>query len=428
MPNKVEGREKRLLPKNVKAVEAAKAGLLRISYSIRGERGLRLVVHPTGRKVWFYVYQLGSGASRKRRWREIGTFPEFTLAEASDLAAGLRAEVAKGDDPEDAKSFGELYDMWLREHAKKKLATWRDEEARYQRHLQPLLGSKLHVEIERKDVREIRDQVLDRSGPIESNRVVALFNRIMNWAVDEDRAKFNPASRLKKVGEERRRERVLTSDELKRLWTELNRSLVVDREVGGLSQSNLPAAVAVRRAIKLLILTGQRRGEVIGMRKSELNLEEGWWSLPGERTKNRLPHRVPLTGVALAILKDAVADSGDSEFVFPSTSPGTQGAAIRADAVTRQLQRICKKLKPKIEGMGPHDLRRTCGTELRKLGISVEDRGYVFNHVSGAKSKVTSWNYDAGEHDAEKRRALEVWESHLLRIFRKHEHAMSELG
>ena len=305
--------------------------------------------------------------------------------------------------------------MWLAEHAKKKLETWKEEDARYNRHLKGKVGAKAYADIERKDVREIRDDVLERSGPIESNRVVALFNRVMNWAVDEDRAKFNPAARLKKVGQERRRERVLTNDELKRLWTELGRPLGVDRQKGGLTETDLAAAVAARLAVKLLIVTGQRRGEVIGMAKSELDLSEGnaWWKIPGERTKNGLPHRVPLTKAALGVLQEAIEASGDGEFVFPSTKTE---ASIRPDAVTKRLQRMCKKMTPRIEGVGPHDLRRTCGTEMRKLGISVEDRGYVLNHISGAKAKVTSWNYDAGEHDAEKRRALELWERELRRI------------
>ena len=94
----------RLLPKNVKAIEAAKPEAKRASYSIRGERGLRLVIHPTGRKVWFALYQLGRGASRQRRWQEIGTFPEFSLAEACKEAGQVRTEVAKGGDPEAPKT------------------------------------------------------------------------------------------------------------------------------------------------------------------------------------------------------------------------------------------------------------------------------------------------------------------------------------
>lgn len=167
--------------------------------------------------------------------------------------------------------------------------------------------------------------------------------------------------------------------------------------------------------MKLLVITGQRRGEVIGIRKDELDLTEGdaWWTLPGERTKNGLPHRVPLTEMAVAVVGEAIDASGTSKFVFPSHR--TDGAII-PDAVTKALQRMCRRMKPRIEGLGPHDIRRTVGTTMRKLGISVEDRGHVFNHVSGAKSKVTSWNYDAGEHDDEKRAALSKWERELRRI------------
>jgi integrase len=405
----------RVLPKNVKAIEAVRPEAKRTSYSIRGERGLRLIVHSTGRKVWFALYQIGKGVTRERRWHEIGTFPEFSLANACTEAGRVRTEVAKGGDPEEAKTFDELFQMWVSEHAKKKVGTWKDEEARYNRHLKADVGAKAYVDIERKDVRKIRDDVLEGSGPIESNRVVALFNRVMNWAVDEDRAKFNPAARLKKVGEERRRERVLTAEELKRIWLELDKPLTVDHDRGGLTDSDLKAAVAVRRAIKLLLVTAQRRGEVIGMIKSELDLAEGnsFWTIPGKRTKNGLPHRVPLTKTALEILQHAMEASDGDGFVFPSSK--TEGP-IRPDAVTKQFQRMCNKMRPKIEGVAPHDLRRTCGTEMRKLGVTVEDRGYVLNHVSGAKAKVTSWNYDAGEHDAEKRRALERWERQLRRV------------
>jgi integrase len=217
-----------------------------------------LVVYPSGRKVWFYVYQIGSGAARKRRWHEIGTFPEFTLAEACSIAAGLRAEVAHGGDPEEAKTFGELFEVWLEGHAKKKLATWESEEARYKRHLQATLGATRYSEIERRDVREVRDAVMESAGPIESNRVVELFNRVMNWCVDEDRAKFNPAARLKKVGDERRRERVLSNDELRRLWAELDRPIAVDHESGGLTVADLAAAVAVRCALCAQALDGDR--------------------------------------------------------------------------------------------------------------------------------------------------------------------------
>jgi len=194
-----------------------------------------------------------------------------------------------------------------------------------------------------------------------------------------------------------------------------NRKIVVDHWVGGQTEFDLPAAVAIRRALKVLCLTGQRRSEVIEMEKCELELDgaEPVWTIRSERTKNGLTHRVPLTPLAVSVIRQSVAASGASKYVFPSTSTG---GPLRGDAVTRALKRICRRINPSIEGLGPHDIRRTVGTCMRKLRISTEDRGHVFNHVSGAKSKVTSWNYDAGEHDYEKRAALEQWEHELRRI------------
>jgi integrase len=117
--------------------------------------------------------------------------------------------------------------------------------------------------------------------------------------------------------------------------------------------------------------------------------------------------------MSVDVIRQAVTASGASIYVFPS---GRTEGPLRGDAVTKSLQRICQRLNPKIEGLGPHDIRRTIGTSMRRLGVSTEDRGHVFNHISGAKAKVTSWNYDAGEHDQEKRDALNKWENELRKI------------
>jgi len=432
-------KQARILPKNIRAIEAVKPHSRQVNYRIKGERGLVLVVHPSGRKVWFVRYQVGRGQARRQRWHEIGDFCEpESLAKACAKAKHVMSRVADGEDPSkrELTTFDALFNTWLEQHAQKKLATWQEEKRRYEMYLSGptamptqtddtvvryrlrkdlALGPRLLSEIDRKDVGAVRDEVLEKAGPIQSNRVVALFNRVANWAVEEGHAKFNPAARLRKVGEERRRERVLTPDELVRLWEEFDRAIVVDHWAGGQTEFDLPAALAIRRALKLLCLTGQRRSEVIEMEKGELDLDgaEPVWTVRGERTKNGLTHRVPLTPMAVSVISEAIAASGASQYVFPSNR--TEGP-LRGDAVTKALQRICRRLDPKIEGLGPHDIRRTIGTSMRKLGVSTEDRGHVFNHVSGAKSKVTSWNYDAGEHDQEKRAALEKWESELRRI------------
>jgi integrase len=431
-------KQARVLAKNVRAIEGVKSGSRQVNYRIKGERGLVLVVHPSGRKVWFVRYQVGRGKVRHQRWHEIGELGVAnSLAKACSEARRIMARVADGEDPSrlELTTFGALFDAWLEQHAKKKIDTWKDEKRRYEMYLGGppaagalagdavpyrlkkglALGPRVFAEIERKNVSAVRDEVLEKAGPIQSNRVVALFNRVANWAVEEGHAKFNPAARLRKLGEERRRERVLTLDELARIWGEIEREIVVDHSAGGLTEFDLPAAIAIRRALRVLCLTGQRRSEVIEMEKCELELDcaEPVWTIRAKRTKNRLPHRVPLTPMAASVIRQAIAASESSEYVFPS---GRTEGPLRGDAVTKALQRICRRMDPKIEGLGPHDIRRTIGTTMRKLGISTDDRGHVFNHVSGAKSKVTSWNYDAGEHDHEKRAALEKWERELRRI------------
>jgi integrase len=430
-------RQARILPKNVRAIEAVRPGSRQVNYRIKGERGLVLVVHPSGRKVWFVRYQVGRGKTRRQRWHEIGDLSESkSLAKACAEAKHIVSRVADGEDPSkrELTTFGELFSAWLEQHAKKKLDTWKDEKRRYEMYFsgssidtqtddavpyrikkELALGPRIFAQIERKDVGAVRDEVLEKAGPIQSNRVVALFNRVANWSVEEGHVKFNPAARLRKLGEERRRERVLAPDELIRLWAEFDREIIVDRWVGGQTMSDLPATTAIRRALKLLCLTGQRRSEVVEMEKRELELDgaEPVWTIREGRTKNGLPHRVPLTPMSVSIIGQAIAASGASSYVFPSSR--TEGP-LRGDAVTKALQRICRRLTPKIEGLGPHDIRRTIGTSMRRLGISTEDRGHVFNHISGAKAKVTSWNYDTGEHDQEKRHALEKWELELRRI------------
>lgn len=400
------------LANNLKVLDAVRvsAGKAREKHSIKGLPGLSLVVYKTGRKVFAGDIRSKDG---KRTSIELGKYDRERFG-PSEALAKLRAERERRERPTDARdevTFDELFTEWLERHAKVKLATWADEQRRYQMHLRDEIGPRTFATLERKDVREIRDTVSEKAGPIQSNRVVALFQRVANWAVDEDRARFNPAARLKKIGEEQRRERVLTDSEIVSIWTEITRPLEVDHLKGGLTEADLPAAMATRGALRLLFLTGQRRGEVAGMRWEEVDLDAGWWSLPGERTKNGLPHRVPLCGMAVDLLKSMREDASGSRFVFAGKDAVT---AIIPDAVTKALQRICKRLK--IGGVGPHDIRRTIGTRLRVAGVSVEERGHLFNHVSGAKGKVTSWHYDAGEHDDEKRHAIETWERVLRGI------------
>ena len=154
------------------------------------------------------------------------------------------------------ETFGDLFAGWL-QRAKPRLATWADEERRYRLHLQRALGRKSLGEVSRDDIANIRDRLFEDGTPIESNRVVALFNRVMNFGVEERHLGANPGHRLRKLGEERARSRHLKEADLRALWLGLERA---------------PISLSMADALRLLILLGQRRGELIGAHALELRL------------------------------------------------------------------------------------------------------------------------------------------------------------
>jgi integrase len=173
-----------------------------------------------------------------------------------------------------------------------------------------------------------------------------------------------------------------------------------------------PLGITVERILRLALITGQRRSEITQALKTEFNLTgaDPAWVIPGARTKNGVMHRVPLTPMAVELFSAAVADS-KTPFVFPGR--GTTDSAIDPHAVTRAMSRLMKDLG--IPDATIHDMRRTVGTDLARLGVSKDIRARLLNHVDGARS-VTDAVYNQHEFWAEKRAALGLWEAELRRI------------
>ena len=178
------------------------------------------------------------------------------------------------------------------------------------------------------------------------------------------------------------RERTLTDAEICRLW----------------------AATAgddyYSRILRLLLLTGQRRGEVGGMRRQELDFDRAIWSLAGTRTKNGLPHDVPLSRQAKAIL-----ERQDGDPLFGGKNGFTDWY--------RAKQQLDARLD--LPGWTVHDLRRTVVTGMVELGIPPNIVEAVVNHVSGHKAGVAGV-YNRAKHAQEKRAALQRWADHLDRV------------
>ena len=156
------------------------------------------------------------------------------------------------------------------------------------------------------------------------------------------------------------------------------------------------------------MLTGQRANEIAGLRWDELHDDQ--IVLPGERTKNKRTHLVPLSEPARAIL--AKTERKDRKHVFGRDDTGYQGwgkAQPRLDA------RIAESQGSRLPHWTPHDLRRTVATRMAELGVQPHIIEAVLNHVSGHKSGVAGI-YNRATYDKEKREALNLWAAHLLAV------------
>ena len=222
----------------------------------------------------------------------------------------------------------------------------------------------------------------------------------------------NPFADLPIAKSVAKRERVLSDTEIAEIW----------RAVGD-------AASPYGTIIRLLILTGQRRGEVAGMTWSEISEDLTTWTLPGERTKNGVTHGGPLSPPARGLLAALLPnDPKEAKCVFVSSAlvlPGAVGTLFAGWSKSkRALDTAIMNARTKAAaatGAAPaplalwsvHDLRRTVATGLQRLGVRLEVTEAVLNHISGSRGGIAGV-YQRHDLAAEKRAALDAWATHVL--------------
>lgn len=420
-----------------KACANARTSKAQEDFPVSGVRGLTLRVSKEGRKVWTLRYRTGARSQRRIR---IGEYPALPLAEARKRARKALNLIDDGEDPSadraalrHGKTFADLWDYWYERHAKRRLDSAGQEKTRYEQHIGPHLGSQPMADFRRQDVAKMRDYVFDHSGPVQSNRCLALVNRVLNFALEEDLIEANPAARMRKAGKEKPRERVLSDYEIVKIWRALAEAEAW-MPTSALGAMGRPVSLPIIRAIRMMLLTGQRRAEVIEAPISEFALSHPHpvWTISSERVKNDLPHRVPLAPLAAFELRRALAEASGAlpagasgaRVVFPS--PADRRTSISPAAVTKAMHRLCKRIG--IERAGPHDLRRTVGTGLAKLGVPPDIRSLVLNHTRGRSASETTRVYDRHGYDREKLDALTKWETHVQTLLNGSDAVQSRLG
>jgi len=208
---------------------------------------------------------------------------------------------------------------------------------------------------------------------------------VFNFALSRGILETSPCVAIPAPSKENRRDRILDEKEIKALWNKLD---------------NAKMAKATALALKLQLVTAQRKGEVAGAEWKDFDLKERWWTIPAEKAKNNLPHRVPLTSIALELLKEIKTLAVESNWLFPSPYADQHIAETSIDHAVRLNAETFG-----IEHFTPHDLRRTAASQMTSMGISRLVVGKILNHVEGGVTAV----YDRHSYDNEKLQALETW-------------------
>jgi integrase len=383
-----------------KKIENIKPRVSRQEVPDGGCRGLYLVVQPSGRKSWAVRYRF-NGKPRKLTLDGV-----VSLAEARKAATNALNELRLGNDPAelkfDAKAAKEkaaatragdtvdnLVTQFIERWAKKRTRenSWRMTQRIFERFVLPAWGGRSVHDIKRRDVIDLVEGVAD-DAPVLANRVHAALSKFFNWLASRDVIVASPCAGVARPSKERSRDRFLSDDEIRAVW-------VAGDAIGG----------SAGGCIKMMLLTGQRRGEVAGMRRAEI--DEDIWTLPPERTKNGQKHSVPLSRQAMTIIESSLQIVG-GDYVFP----GARGGKLAG--FSRIKNAIDARIKLK-DRWTLHDIRRTVASGLARIGITLPVIERVLNH-KGESFAGIGGVYQRHEYAAERPFALQCWADHIEEV------------
>lgn len=346
--------------------------------------GLRLRVGSSGKKTWIVRARVGDTVVN----RKIGAYPGMGLASARTAAEEVLKSLSETGSVEALdRTFDQVAEAWIEKVAKVRNKSWEAQERRLKKDILPVWSGRRVKDIRRSDVRDLIDGI---EGEVLPNRVLALVRPIFRYALARDWIDASPAEGIEKPKAETPRDRVLSMDEIVRIW----------RAADLVGHPSGPYA-------RILLLTGQRRSEVAAMRWDSLDLDAGIWTLQGAETKSKRAHLVPLSAPTVAILK-ALPRFG--QFVF-STNGETHISGFgkmkqKFDAF------IAADGGEPMKGWRFHDLRRAFATHAVRLGVLPEVVGKVLNH---AAQGVTAKVYALHQYEPEKRSALDRWAAEVER-------------
>ncbi len=418
-------------------------------YYIHGSRpspqhGFAICVYPNGTKSWFFIYPFDG----KKCSMPLGKYPAVSLAKAGAEFEKHWKVFITGKNPATVKEDAEaalkaaptvkaLGDDYLERHAEVNKKSWKEDKRILEKEVYPEWGKRKAQDITKKDVNTLLDKVVRRGSPQTANNVFKIMRKMFNWAVEKDFLQTTPCLSVKMPATAKAKDRALSTAEIKTLWASL------DDITPELSMTN-----TVKQALKLILLTAQRPGEVSAIHTEEI--DGNWWTIPSERSKNGKAHRVYLSPLAQEIITEAKEDAKrarynaevrnaketkrepvlipeDQEYtgyIFPCSRrfEGADKGRVKVDEKPIERHALSKALKYNesedglttlgIATFTPHDLRRTAATFMAESGELDEVIDAVLNHAKQGVIKV----YNLYRYDKEKQMALESWARKLESI------------
>lgn len=376
------------------------------TYQMREGKGFGIRIFPSGEKTFFFAYKFHG----RQRMMKLGIFPEKTLHDARDDHKEARTVLANGKCPLTEKQLERVkptVDLMVKEylsrHVQQKAPrSFKEYERNLTKDVIPAWGKIRIKDITRKHVYDLLEKIVDRGAKNQANQVFKIVRAMFNWAVPRYNLEYSPCSLVKLPSKENKRDRYLSEKEICTFWQELKRAGISD---------------AIKRALLLVLITGQRPGEVIGMHSRDIDGD--WWTITAGMAKNNKEHRAFLSSLAKKII--GISEEG---YIFPSPC-GNKSISVNAisKAVRRNSTWAQKTTEDKKNGKEkfffsikqpwtPHDLRRTCATHMGKAGFTDEVIGRVLNHT---RTGITSI-YNRHEYDDEIEKALSAWSLKLESI------------
>jgi integrase len=404
--------------------------------------GLRLRIYPTGGKLFIWrctsrakVYTIGPWAlseapgvvtlDQARDWLKdlkVGHAAGTIEAVEADLRTFLRRRARVADEVVDRKAFRQVAEEFYSDDIQRNRKRPQDVRAALDRDILPVLGARQLEEITTLDVRDVVKRTVDRGAAVHAGRVLSVLKQLFSWAQANGFTDKNPAAPLRgrHLGVEVNvSDRWLTAEEIPLFWRALDEAVASDRPA---AQKMRPATAA---ALKLLLLTAARTGELLRARWTHVDLDAATWTIPVENQKltktqerRAKPFVIPLPSTAVALFEILQEQADGSPWVMAGRrrrkddqrEPGHYDEKTFGHALRRLIEANALALPG--GPISPHDLRRTARTHLGKLRVPPHVVERCLNHSLGRIVQT----YDQGDYLEERREVLERWDVYVKRL------------